>query len=545
MAIKIPSKNVFSPIEHSLIKKNKIDKVNVASTVANFNKQNGSNVYGEDVWGTDGVEQKYVVSNLRIKDTATYCFEGLGDYTDETYCEISHYLLSKYTWANVTVYIPKHQYDGTITKLYDSFKEKDSTKVGLDYTLQYRIKRYRTENAIMLPQMYKGNKEYYIDYDGKHMPASGYPYSYYLPYYYDGVNNPINKDIIESVDKISKTYDGYVENDKGEATFSGKLYDQDRTSSFRVEQKANTHKIYSVLKGEELGEDGKVYSVCNVTTKFLLKDDKPYDFVVSSSLSAACIGISDILPKYTANPLKKNWSDGTENVSESLSMSYDKVRDSYKVDLTVPISYDWCVLAQIVKGYGTYYARGTDVGDVCSSEVSGYQKPRYLTSYGEEIEPVSLIVNIDGDKFSIDLKSTNISVGAGSNVTSVENNELLQRENYTTDSKSGLTKNLIKSGYQKVVDKYKNGKETLKLKLAVGEYYDTDGNLAISTKDGNLKMIFEIGDEVVPYKNSALGKDLPMSVDKSGNAKTFIVVGTRIIYGGVLYQEITLQEKVS
>ena len=57
------------------------------------------------------------------------------------------------------------------------------------------------------------------------------------------------------------------------------------------------------------------------------------------------------------------------------------------------------------------------------------------------------------------------------------------------------------------------------------------------------KMVFEKGDDVIPYIYGADGKDRPMSKNKDGSAKVFEVVGSNIIYDGAVWQELTLLEK--
>lgn len=85
------------------------------------------------------------------------------------------------------------------------------------------------------------------------------------------------------------------------------------------------------------------------------------------------------------------------------------------------------------------------------------------------------------------------------------------------------TENLAKN----VVENYKNGKETAVIRCSVPEDLS----------------VFEIGDEVIPMVYGADGKDRPMSRYKDGADKIFNVVGTKFIYDGAVWQELTLQEK--
>ncbi len=57
-----------------------------------------------------------------------------------------------------------------------------------------------------------------------------------------------------------------------------------------------------------------------------------------------------------------------------------------------------------------------------------------------------------------------------------------------------------------------------------------------------LKMSFEIGDRVIPKVYGADGKDYPMSTYLNGDEKVFEVLGTKKIYDGAVWQELSLQE---
>lgn len=62
------------------------------------------------------------------------------------------------------------------------------------------------------------------------------------------------------------------------------------------------------------------------------------------------------------------------------------------------------------------------------------------------------------------------------------------------------------------------------------------------TRENNLPMTIPIGGIVIPYKFGANGKDKPMSINKDGKPKEFIVIGKKLTYDGGIWQELTLQE---
>jgi hypothetical protein len=86
---------------------------------------------------------------------------------------------------------------------------------------------------------------------------------------------------------------------------------------------------------------------------------------------------------------------------------------------------------------------------------------------------------------------------------------------------------LFSSLSKRIVTAYKNGKETAVIRCSVPEDLS----------------VFEIGDEVIPMVYGADGVDRPMSRYKDGTQKVFNVVGTKFIYDGAVWQELTLQEK--
>lgn len=92
----------------------------------------------------------------------------------------------------------------------------------------------------------------------------------------------------------------------------------------------------------------------------------------------------------------------------------------------------------------------------------------------------------------------------------------------------------------KIIEEYKNGKETATVLCEISDYYDEGGARVIDI-NGN-KMSFDIGDEVIPMVFSADGVDRPMSRYKGGSAKVFRVCGLKFIYDGAVWQELTLQE---
>lgn len=87
------------------------------------------------------------------------------------------------------------------------------------------------------------------------------------------------------------------------------------------------------------------------------------------------------------------------------------------------------------------------------------------------------------------------------------------------------------------------GKQTVTLKCEIGEYNDTDGNLALSTQNNSLPMFFHRGDIIEPYIVNGKGQTIPLAVTTNSVAKQFEVINVRLYTNGACWQDIEIQEK--
>ena len=134
---------------------------------------------------------------------------------------------------------------------------------------------------------------------------------------------------------------------------------------------------------------------------------------------------------------------------------------------------------------------------------------------------------------SYDVKST-ITVGNSKSAYSLPSNDLFTNTATVSNQKLG--------DYvaEQIIAEYENGKEMATLLCSISNYYDEFGNQA-KFDDGE-NMTFQIYDVVVPFVYDYMGRDVPMSLSKNGNAKTFVVVGIELFYDGAVWQRLTLQE---
>lgn len=141
-------------------------------------------------------------------------------------------------------------------------------------------------------------------------------------------------------------------------------------------------------------------------------------------------------------------------------------------------------------------------------------------------------------------KTTNNFIYGINPKISIDSNELLQVN--TTINGTKLSQYI----YEQITQDFGEGKETATIKCSIGEYYQYDdtkpdkkGDLAISTQNNDLPMIFDINDAVVPYIATANGQTEPLSLTIDGKPKVFKVTQIRPYFDGAFWQELQLQEK--
>lgn len=105
----------------------------------------------------------------------------------------------------------------------------------------------------------------------------------------------------------------------------------------------------------------------------------------------------------------------------------------------------------------------------------------------------------------------------------------------------------------KVLEDWKDGKESVDLEVAIGDYYETNGDKVISDKDVDLPMFFEIGQLVTPYVTETeevykdnvsylVSKEVPLSTYENGVAKNFVIYDVQQVNDGIGFQNLKLIE---
>ena len=262
-----------------------------------------------------------------------------------------------------------------------------------------------------------------------------------------------------------------------------------------------------------------------------------------------------------------------ENLDEysKYNISVNKRSDGAYLSITLPFSINEKIASLTVYSLnkGTAQMYRVNESDITLSS-STTRKDKYEQSYNGETEftitiPSKKIVDTVLDwyypsltfyieAYYYDIQETEFSIG-NKEFFSVNTNELLQKDllrnsyyNITNVwgeiSKTNLpsTYNIKEFIYKNVVGSYDKGKELTTLKCSIGEYYDEEGNLAVSTKQNDLPMLFDIGNLVIPYIAVADGKTEPLSIKLDGTPKVFKVTQIRPYFDGAFWQELILQE---
>jgi hypothetical protein len=199
-----------------------------------------------------------------------------------------------------------------------------------------------------------------------------------------------------------------------------------------------------------------------------------------------------------------------------------------------------CEIKNILCGVETYYA---SVSGNMSKEAWGgdaTSTTRNITLYGvcEKYVPIEIEITFNGNTIGINLADGSFTYGSGNKPLSLNGNELLQ-DNGKVGNKS-LSQHLADN----ILQQYGNGKETATILCSISDYYDENDSKVISTQTSD-KMLFAIYDEVIPTIKNEYGKDVPLSLNSNDEAKTFLVLGTRVFYDGAVWQELSLQEFAS
>ena len=182
-------------------------------------------------------------------------------------------------------------------------------------------------------------------------------------------------------------------------------------------------------------------------------------------------------------------------------------------------------------GFVSHY--DTDIGAAGDNNHTAYARD-FITS---------ISITVEARKLE---KEDNVQYSGDDNTRPFEMSEssLLTTKTYMQDesSKVQLAEWLVNRAYEN----YKDGIETATIRCSLVDYYNSDGVLEISptnysADNANTRMMFSVGDIVIPYVATPNG-DRPMSSKPDGTPKAFRVTGVTLISDGAVWQELQLQE---
>lgn len=215
----------------------------------------------------------------------------------------------------------------------------------------------------------------------------------------------------------------------------------------------------------------------------------------------------------------------TQDYRNGLSIQYNASANTYDVTLRLTI---------YAGVYRLYF-----ITNRMRSQSPSYFYQIYMAREKQEIYLMdSVAISINGDKYVLNLKNEILSK-ENANVSNphlytLPQNELIQ-QNATIYRITG-SKTLGERVAEQLLDRYENGLSTAKISVAYLDYYDTNGNLAISTKNGDM---FKLGDIVVVDKDN---NGTPRWQYANGNPIYWKITSVNVRKKGVIYVDLELQE---
>lgn len=246
----------------------------------------------------------------------------------------------------------------------------------------------------------------------------------------------------------------------------------------------------------------------------------------------------------------EDYSSGLNNWEKKQEELVDEIPNSYGNGIAgVDFDNIDVVTPSISSNDNYFYAYFTKR---IASDVIKTTESRMIGSLGEDVvvytverevyEPLELSISFYGDITTIKFGEENGTITVGDETDA----------NYSFSANNFLDKSITINGEdvatvvaRDIATEFKDGKETYELLCSIGEYYNTIGELAVSTKrkvGEKNKMLFDIGDKVIPYKPTAAGdKEISTWL---GNVypKIFKVVGVTPIFDGAVWQRLDLLE---
>lgn len=335
---------------------------------------------------------------------------------------------------------------------------------------------------------------------------------------------------------LSKLYNGIVAGEKKTGldinfTYTKEVYPIQKSVNLEIKQDMSFYpntvfRPYPEDLGEEVFNNITIKEVQSVTEgsgSIITEEEQIAGYAVEENPKTFIFGVTANTSVIETNPRIE-----TRSPINVFNVSLNDNGDSYMLGIVITIYREKSVL------YKETLVTNIDAEDF---EASNFFNPsRTLEGTIEKITPETLEFSIFGDYIQINLDEETFTLSSNSgNSFKISGNELLQKTN-TYEGNSA-----IKTFAKKLIENYKNGKETATLKCSITNYFDENNQIVIDV-DNNEKMCFNIGDKVIPYIYTSTGEEKPMSLKEDGTPKVFQVVQRKINLSGAFFQEITIQE---
>lgn len=307
-------------------------------------------------------------------------------------------------------------------------------------------------------------------------------------------------------------------------------------------------------------------TISNVACDSYIGSDVEKKFVFNDSAEDNAYNMRDTKSyNFNYDDIKTNYYDSNIKITNALTIQKEKISAQYGFSSPELIGEDG--LPYVIKGSasaieadGDFLCTFIKTADInhfnveitMAKELTVWVASDYALNSND---PAPRIV--EAQKYVFTLKSAKIVYNENiRHISSTQeqkvytNNNAIGSNNYSVDQSQFINTNATYDGIEdapkilleNTLALYEKGKETAIVRCSIGDYWDNNGNTAISIETDS-KMMFEHYDEVVPMFKNSLGMDEPISYNENKLAKTFEVVGIKTIFDGAVWQELTLREK--
>lgn len=266
---------------------------------------------------------------------------------------------------------------------------------------------------------------------------------------------------------------------------------------------------------------------------------------ISTEDNTMTIGIGTKPLKIDGNELMQNTSDIEAKYKKTLEEDYANGKETATVLCTISDYYDYGNGQKVISPNGTNILDGNYV-ELWNANYNKNNGTVSQTTADNATEYLFQLQGIKDGEFTID------SIDRKTIYSSGNISLRFTKSNDFSQIRFKLNGKTIDTGISFDVSDLENGKiyffhANVNIDGGQGNIYWDEMQITRQARvkgydKGGLPMAFQLYDEVVPMIMRYDGKDYPLSVDASGNAKVFKVLGINIYFDGAIWQKLSLQE---